>query len=345
MKRICDLINERHNASAFHSLLQNLDAMSFASSWKDDPQSDCLVTLHYSRRIEDEECWRTDACTLLQSANLQQVTGRSRGVVMCAVPGKMATVRDTIYMARSKNTGESRWSVVLSEQQAKESMSRKTPLRAVHYLKPEGAFAHPNGSVMCQALSWILSRIDLICEESIDEVRMVELYSGFGAHSLAIQRANITKLVEITAVELDRRLTNAFHQNIELNTKTSCSSISNTDLKIIQGDATKWARNRLLQQSTSSDNKNRRNFIDILLVDPPRNGLDRHVRELLLSRNDIVHCLYISCGTEALVRDMSVLLGASDKSSFVIRDCLVLDLFPQTSAVETLLHLEKRVSL
>ena len=48
------------------------------------------------------------------------------------------------------------------------------------------------------------------------------------------------------------------------------------------------------------------------------------------------HILYISCGRDALVRDLERL-----SEDFVAEDCTLLDLFPGTRSVESLVHLRR----
>ena len=75
---------------------------------------------------------------------------------------------------------------------------------------------------------------------------------------------------------------------------------------------------------------------DILLVDPPRQGLDEDVCGMARA-GSFEHLLYISCGRDALVRDLECLT-----SDFVVVDLTLLDLFPGTYSVESLVHLRRR---
>ena len=74
----------------------------------------------------------------------------------------------------------------------------------------------------------------------------------------------------------------------------------------------------------------------ILLVDPPRAGLSANVCRMAIEGN-FQHLIYISCGKEALLRDIEML-----NSNFEIADCTLIDLFPRTDAVESLVHLQRR---
>ena len=73
---------------------------------------------------------------------------------------------------------------------------------------------------------------------------------------------------------------------------------------------------------------------DVLLVDPPRQGLDSSVLKLAMS-GEFSDMLYVSCGREALKRDLQVLC----EDHFEVANLCVTDLFPRTDSVETLVHL------
>jgi len=85
-----------------------------------------------------------------------------------------------------------------------------------------------------------------------------------------------------------------------------------------------------------SNGKNSYNEFDILLVDPPRQGLDTTVCEMAM-KGTFSHVIYISCGRRSLLRDLKLLCTAFD-----IEDLAIIDLFPGTDAVETLLHLKRK---
>lgn len=71
------------------------------------------------------------------------------------------------------------------------------------------------------------------------------------------------------------------------------------------------------------------------IVDPPRAGLHRKALDVLLASGPST-LLYVSCNPEALARDLA-LLGSKYKAKRVE----VVDLFPQTEHVETVVWLER----
>lgn len=75
---------------------------------------------------------------------------------------------------------------------------------------------------------------------------------------------------------------------------------------------------------------------DLLLVDPPRVGLDPRVREAIAGKGPQV-VVYVSCDPATLARDVARLVAADYRVATV----LALDLFPQTPHVETIVRLER----
>ena len=73
----------------------------------------------------------------------------------------------------------------------------------------------------------------------------------------------------------------------------------------------------------------------LLVLDPPRTG----ARELCtrIAASSAKHVIYVSCDTQTLARDLALLAG-----SFAPRAVEAFELFPQTSHVEAVVHLERR---
>ena len=68
----------------------------------------------------------------------------------------------------------------------------------------------------------------------------------------------------------------------------------------------------------------------LLLVDPPRTGLDPAMRELI-GRSHAAGIIYISCGPDTLFRDLAQL----ENSGYRIRESRLFDLFPSTAHFES----------
>ncbi len=75
----------------------------------------------------------------------------------------------------------------------------------------------------------------------------------------------------------------------------------------------------------------------LVLVDPPRSGLDRETINAVLSIKSLKKLIYISCNPATLARDLSVLT----KNGFHISSTQLIDMFPHTYHIESLTFLEK----
>lgn len=77
-------------------------------------------------------------------------------------------------------------------------------------------------------------------------------------------------------------------------------------------------------------------YEDIVVVDPPRSGLDKNTVNILLS-NNINKIIYVSCNPITLARDLNVL-----KDKYELKDMTLFDMFPNTRHVETVCVLERK---
>ena len=75
---------------------------------------------------------------------------------------------------------------------------------------------------------------------------------------------------------------------------------------------------------------------DFVLVDPPRAGLGEKTARAM-GRMSVPRVTYVSCDPATLARDLLVLL----ESGFRVEEAHLLDLFPQTAHMETVLHLAR----
>ena len=75
---------------------------------------------------------------------------------------------------------------------------------------------------------------------------------------------------------------------------------------------------------------------DVLVTDPPREGMHKEVVEQLLTMGP-QRIVYVSCNTATQARDLSLL-----KADYKILKVQPVDMFPQTHHVENVVLLEKR---
>lgn len=338
---------------------------TFASSWDGQQR---WVTFHYQHQQKQsqstsnatlsenmnaiQEEWMAQAQQIQKRCGFEAVRGRSKGrlwqVVFSTDSKKIDTknpppseddlgLTDTLLLYPPSKTNSS-WTVASHGALLDPSLSSPAGTNINNALsfqlfKPEGAFCHPNAQVMCRALGWILTRIQTIrdrtkCknDDSRNSPTLLELYCGCGAHTIPIARSGLVS--KIMAVEYDQRLVQACGHNIQ-------SNHSHDIIQIISQDANLWAKRH--QQKRTHAMQNDTTSFQVLLVDPPRQGLHPHVVEMARGDPAICDIIYISCGKEALVRDLDLLVR-----DYRVADCAVTDLFPGTSSVESLVHLTRR---
>lgn len=131
--------------------------------------------------------------------------------------------------------------------------------------------------------------------------RVIDLYCGVGSISLYISKY----VYSVLGIEIVEDAVNDAKRNAEIN------NINNVDF--ICGDVSKLIDNNL--------NGN------ILIVDPPRTGLDNHTLDVINNIN-VDRLIYVSCEPMTLVRDLKKLY------SYELRDITLIDMFPQTHHVE-----------
>ena len=349
----------------FQKIRENLTSVTFDTSWD---EVECLATLHYGPPGLPQACeWKNEAQRVCDECQFAQVTGRSKGIKISVLGStsseSLATaidngsileediIRDTIWLELKMPIDDKSTYRVISVSMVQPNQSADILNVPIQYQKPATAFQHPNAGVMLTSLLWILQTISKVAEQQSTKPRLLEMYCGCGAHTIPLAKS--TLISEIVAVELDERLVNACKNNCRLNNclkgEESEYGSNETLVDVFKGDAAEWAvktlrcihkKNRV-SEVANTDNAtsllaNDYNQFDILLVDPPRQGLDKTVCEMAI-KGTFSHLLYISCGRRALIRDLTILC-----TEFAIEDLAVIDLFPGTDAVETLIHLKRK---
>jgi 23S rRNA (uracil1939-C5)-methyltransferase len=142
-----------------------------------------------------------------------------------------------------------------------------------------------------------------------EDARVLELYAGAGNFTVLLAPL----AAQLSAVESTRESCDAARANLEARALAPRA-------KIVEADAASFA----IPPRTH-----------LVVLDPPRTG----ARDVCarLAASSAKHVLYVSCDTQTLARDLALLA-----SSFSLRAVEAFELFPQTSHVETLVHLERR---
>ena len=150
----------------------------------------------------------------------------------------------------------------------------------------------------------------LACQS--DLVTLVDLYSGTGAMSMGLtDRFNevigveLNKIAASDAVETARLNKIGNYRQIEARAEVGLDALRKRDVKP-----------------------------SAVILDPPRRGCEREVLAALCEMKPS-ELIYVSCNPATLSRDLSSLCSKGWK----IWECLVLDLFPQTYHMESVVHL------
>jgi len=73
-------------------------------------------------------------------------------------------------------------------------------------------------------------------------------------------------------------------------------------------------------------------FTDVLLLDPPRNGLDPRVCDAIREHQP-GHIAYVSCNPATLARDLALLCA---EGCYELKQVVPFDFFPQTTHIEAM---------
>ena len=136
----------------------------------------------------------------------------------------------------------------------------------------------------------------------------MDLFCGTGTIGMFLSR----KAKKVIGVEINQYAIEDAKKNAEMN------GVSN--IEFICDDATNV----------------KLNGIDVVVVDPPRSGLNPKIIEYLLNLKS-KKIIYVSCDPMTLARDLKSLQDGYD-----IKEVSLVDMFPNTYHVETVCVLEKK---
>lgn len=142
---------------------------------------------------------------------------------------------------------------------------------------------------------------------------IVEAYSGIGGISMAL-RDKAERIIGVESIQ--EAVSNA-------NAIAKANGIEH--VSFICDDAAK----RCEQYA-------KKGHVDLLVVDPPRSGLDDHMLETIL-KSKIKEVIYISCNPATLGKNLAVL-----RERYNVKMIQPLDMFPHTIHVETVAHLIRK---
>jgi 23S rRNA (uracil1939-C5)-methyltransferase len=137
-----------------------------------------------------------------------------------------------------------------------------------------------------------------------------DLYAGVGLFSVPLAET----FTEVTAVEFAASAVRDLRDNLR-----------GTKHRVVSADASTFLLRSIRQSQPAPD---------LLVVDPPRAGMGREVTDALRKIRPR-KITYVSCDPATLSRDLAALVG----SGYRLSKLHLLDLFPQTFHLETVVHL------
>ena len=149
--------------------------------------------------------------------------------------------------------------------------------------------------------------------KAADPALLAELYCGCGVFSILC--AQQLPALHSIGIELDPGAIVCARKNAERH------GVS-VRTEFVAGDSAKMFRKRWPHGLPPGS---------LLLVDPPRTGLDPAMRDLIC-RSRAAGIIYISCGPDTLFRDLAQL----ENAGYRIRESRLLDLFPSTAHFESI---------
>jgi 23S rRNA (uracil1939-C5)-methyltransferase len=164
---------------------------------------------------------------------------------------------------------------------------------------PSASFAQVNAEMAGLLRAYVVERASLLAPRTA-----IDAYAGAGEIAISLSEAGVV----VTAVELD-------------------------------ADASEWSASRLPHPSKAvrgrvEDVLPSAMPADLVILNPPRAGVDARVTETLEANAGRIRALiYVSCNPATLARDLSRL------PSYAIESVRAFDMFPQTAHVETVCEL------
>ena len=139
----------------------------------------------------------------------------------------------------------------------------------------------------------------------------MDLYCGSGTIGLYLAK----EAKKVIGIEISDESIKAALENAQIN------NVDNAEF--IQGRAEDEAE--LIEEK-----------IDTLIIDPPRKGCDKKLIDAIIEMKP-TKVVYVSCNPATLSRDINLL-----KDNYKVEKATPIDLFPQTSHVETVVLMSKK---
>lgn len=194
--------------------------------------------------------------------------------------------------------------------------------RPITYRQYEGGFTQPNPFVNIKMIEWAIAQIETI-EEGL-RGDFLESYCGLGNFTIPLSYY----FHRVLATEISKSSIKAALENCEIGGITNIDFIrlSSEEMTEALGGEREFVRLRGVDLE--------RYDFGVVLVDPPRAGLDSATKRLI---SDYQHIIYISCNPETLAHDLATLTLTHE-----VKGRALFDQFPHTHHMESGVFLVKK---
>jgi tRNA/tmRNA/rRNA uracil-C5-methylase (TrmA/RlmC/RlmD family) len=174
---------------------------------------------------------------------------------------------------------------------------------------PVTGFFQINPQVTNDLVSYVMKILAAVKADA-----MIDVYCGSGMFAIAGARVGIP---HVLGIEIDSASVKAAVRNVK--------ALNLDNVLFLARSAGKALKSALAEVAPGRT---------VVVVDPPRTGLERAVLETLVGSRpkDLV---YVSCAADTLARDLKTLMAGG----YAIQDVKLFDMFPCTSYFESVTHL------
>jgi len=173
----------------------------------------------------------------------------------------------------------------------------------------------------------ILTPLAKLLQEAVRPGRLVDIYAGAGLLAFMVLMGK-SSFSSVLCVESDKRNAEFIRDNL------SHVTSEDTAISVVIDTAERAIRKKNLMRTDRLTDGG----VTTLVLDPPRGGLSSAVRTWLVRAGSVDRSVpdvaYLSCDSAALARDLAALAPR-----YRIESMTLLDFFPQTSHIETLVIL------
>ena len=149
---------------------------------------------------------------------------------------------------------------------------------------------------------------------------LFDLYCGVGLYSICFKEG----FKKIIGVDANFHSVCFANKNKELN-----PGINNDNMHFFQSNVASVFKDiyKLHKQDKN-----------VIIVNPPRVGLDRKLKSMLVKQKDVSQLIYIACDPAILARDLCYLMK---EGNFAVEKICLFDMFPRTKYFETVVFLKR----